>query len=196
MLALRVIPCLDVKDGRVVKGVNFVSLRDAGDPVEQARLYGREGADELTFLDIAASHENHDTILDVVEERLVVDGAGERAGYLGSIVVAGKVTELLDTAWWLRQAGEDWFGSASSKAVGDARRVLLVEDSAFFRNLVVPALGAAGYVVTAVADAAEAKNLVLTHIPPWTDACMVRAEAAAEFSGPIELARPGNTWQL
>ncbi len=66
MLALRVIPCLDVKDGRVVKGVNFVSLRDAGDPVEQARLYGREGADEITFLDITASHENRDTILDVV----------------------------------------------------------------------------------------------------------------------------------
>jgi len=66
VLALRVIPCLDVKDGRVVKGVNFVSLRDAGDPVEQARLYGREGADELAFLDIAASHENRETILDVV----------------------------------------------------------------------------------------------------------------------------------
>ncbi|MFC7474425.1 chemotaxis protein CheW [Dankookia sp. GCM10030260] len=100
-----------------------------------------------------------DNILDVVEERLVVDGAGERPGYLGSIVVAGKVTELLDTAWWLRQAGEDWFGPAASKAVGEARRVLLVEDSAFFRNLVVPALGAAGYVVTAVADAAEALRL-------------------------------------
>ncbi|MBX6746838.1 MAG: imidazole glycerol phosphate synthase subunit HisF [Acetobacteraceae bacterium] len=66
MLALRVIPCLDVKDGRVVKGVNFVALRDAGDPVEQARAYDREGADEITFLDIAASHENRDTILDVV----------------------------------------------------------------------------------------------------------------------------------
>ena len=66
VLALRVIPCLDVKDGRVVKGVNFVALRDAGDPVEQARTYDREGADEITFLDIAASHENRDTILDVV----------------------------------------------------------------------------------------------------------------------------------
>ena len=66
MLALRVIPCLDVKDGRVVKGVNFVALRDAGDPVEQAATYGREGADEITFLDIAASHERRDTILDVV----------------------------------------------------------------------------------------------------------------------------------
>jgi cyclase len=66
VLKLRVIPCLDVKDGRVVKGVNFVSLRDAGDPVEQAVVYDAAGADELTFLDITASHENRDTILDVV----------------------------------------------------------------------------------------------------------------------------------
>ncbi len=66
MLKLRVIPCLDVKDGRVVKGVNFVSLRDAGDPVEQATLYDAAGADELTFLDITASFENRDTLLDVV----------------------------------------------------------------------------------------------------------------------------------
>ena len=66
MLKARVIPCLDVKDGRVVKGVNFVDLRDAGDPVEQARLYDKAGADELCFLDITASHENRDTIYDVV----------------------------------------------------------------------------------------------------------------------------------
>ncbi len=66
MLKLRIIPCLDVKDGRVVKGVNFVDLRDAGDPVEQAAIYDAAGADELTFLDITASHEQRDTILDVV----------------------------------------------------------------------------------------------------------------------------------
>ena len=66
MLKLRVIPCLDMKDGRVVKGVNFVSLRDAGDPVEQAAVYDGAGADELAFLDITASHENRDTLLDVV----------------------------------------------------------------------------------------------------------------------------------
>ena len=66
MLKVRIIPCLDVKDGRVVKGVQFVDLRDAGDPVEQARAYDAAGADELTFLDITASHENRDTILDVV----------------------------------------------------------------------------------------------------------------------------------
>ena len=66
MLKLRIIPCLDVKNGRVVKGVNFVGLRDAGDPVEQAAIYDAAGADELTFLDITASHEQRDTILDVV----------------------------------------------------------------------------------------------------------------------------------
>src|ERR1700688_3899498 len=66
MFKVRVIPCLDVKDGRVVKGVNFVNLRDAGDPVEAAIAYDAAGADELTFLDITASHENRDIILDVV----------------------------------------------------------------------------------------------------------------------------------
>lgn len=66
MLAKRIIPCLDVLNGRVVKGVNFVNLRDAGDPVEQAAIYDREGADELVFLDITASHENRGTVLDMV----------------------------------------------------------------------------------------------------------------------------------
>lgn len=66
MLTVRVIPCLDVKDGRVVKGVNFLDLVDAGDPVEQARFYDAEGADELTFLDITASSDNRDTLFDVV----------------------------------------------------------------------------------------------------------------------------------
>lgn len=65
--AKRIIPCLDVKDGRVVKGVNFVGLRDAGDPVEIAKRYNEEGADEITFLDITASNENRDTIVDIVE---------------------------------------------------------------------------------------------------------------------------------
>lgn len=66
MLTKRIIPCLDVKDGRVVKGVSFVNLRDAGDPVYVSKVYDREGADELCFLDITASHENRDTILEVV----------------------------------------------------------------------------------------------------------------------------------
>ena len=66
--AKRIIPCLDVKDGRVVKGVNFVGLRDAGNPVEVAKRYNNEGADEITFLDITASHENRDTIVDIVKD--------------------------------------------------------------------------------------------------------------------------------
>lgn len=68
MLAKRIIPCLDVKDGRVVKGVNFVSLRDAGDPVAQAQVYDQEGADELVFLDITASHERRDIVIDMVRQ--------------------------------------------------------------------------------------------------------------------------------
>ncbi len=67
MLKTRLIPCLDVKNGRVVKGVNFLDLKDAGDPVEQAKFYDDSGADELCFLDITASHENRGTILGVVE---------------------------------------------------------------------------------------------------------------------------------
>src|SRR5512145_1430502 len=66
MLAKRIIPCLDIKDGRVVKGVNFVNLRDAGDPVEQARLYDEQGADELVFLDISVTHEGRKTTLELV----------------------------------------------------------------------------------------------------------------------------------
>ena len=66
MLAKRIVPCLDVKDGRVVKGVNFLNLRDAGDPVENAKIYNDEGADELVFLDITASHEKRKTMVDVV----------------------------------------------------------------------------------------------------------------------------------
>ena len=71
MLAKRIIPCLDVKNGRVVKGINFLDLRDAGDPAEQAQVYDREGADDLVFLDMNASHENRGLMLDVA--RLVAE---------------------------------------------------------------------------------------------------------------------------
>jgi imidazole glycerol-phosphate synthase subunit HisF len=96
LLKLRVIPCLDVKDGRVVKGVNFVSLRDAGDPVEQAAVYDAAGADELTFLDITASHENRDTILDVVSRTaacvflpLTVGGGIRTVADMRNLLLAG-----------------------------------------------------------------------------------------------------------
>ncbi len=68
MLKNRIIPCLDVKDGRVVKGINFINLKDAGDPVEQAKIYSDGGADEICLLDISASNENRDTIYEVVEK--------------------------------------------------------------------------------------------------------------------------------
>mgnify|MGYP001437939054 CR=1 FL=1 len=68
MLKNRIIPCLDVKNGRVVKGINFVELKDAGDPVEQAKIYSEGGADEICFLDITASNENRETIIDIVRK--------------------------------------------------------------------------------------------------------------------------------
>ena len=88
MLKLRLIPCLDVKDGRVVKGVQFVNLVDAGDPVEQARIYDAEGADELCFLDITASSDNRDILLDVVR------ATAERC--FMPLTVGGGVRELAD----------------------------------------------------------------------------------------------------
>src|SRR6516164_8003194 len=92
MLKVRVIPCLDVKDGRVVKGVQFVSLRDAGDPVEQARAYDAAGADELMFLDITASHEKRGIILDVVantadvENRNLISACADAFGSQATVV--------------------------------------------------------------------------------------------------------------
>jgi cyclase len=93
MLAKRIIPCLDVKDGRVVKGVNFVNLRDAGDPVEQAIIYDREGADELVFLDITASHEGRETTLDMV--RRVADSIFIPFAVGGGIRTIDNIRETL-----------------------------------------------------------------------------------------------------
>ena len=105
MLKARVIPCLDVKDGRVVKGVNFVDLRDAGDPVEQARLYDKAGADELCFLDITASHENRDTIYDVVARTaeqcfmpLTVGGGVRVTEDIRKLLLAGADKVSINTA--------------------------------------------------------------------------------------------------
>jgi two-component system chemotaxis sensor kinase CheA len=103
-----------------------------------------------------------DEILDVVDEVLSVGPAGARPGFLGSAVLCGKVTEVIDTGWWLSQAGDDWFGAmgSTSRPAGQSQaRILVVEDNAFFRNLVVPALGAAGYAVTAVPSAQAALTL-------------------------------------
>ncbi len=105
MLKTRVIPCLDVKDGRVVKGVNFVDLIDAGDPVESAKAYDAAGADELTFLDITASSDNRDTIYDVVSKTaehcfmpLTVGGGVRQVGDVRKLLEAGADKVAINTA--------------------------------------------------------------------------------------------------
>ncbi len=133
MLKLRVIPCLDVKDGRVVKGVNFVQLRDAGDPVEQAALYDRMGADELTFLDITASHEDRGTLLDVVARTaarvflpLTVGGGVRSVDDMRALLLAGADKCSINSAavarpGLVREAAER-FGSQCVVVAVDARR--------------------------------------------------------------------------
>jgi len=133
MLKLRVIPCLDVKDGRVVKGVNFVALRDAGDPVEQAAVYDAAGADELTFLDITASHENRDTILDVVSRTaarvflpLTVGGGVRSTEDMRRLLLAGADKCSMNSAAvsrpeLVREAAEK-FGSQCVVVAVDARQ--------------------------------------------------------------------------
>ena len=105
MLKARIIPCLDVKDGRTVKGVNFVDLIDTGDPVEQAKVYDEQGADELTFLDITASHENRDTIFDVVNRTaeqcfmpLTVGGGVRQLEDIRKLLLAGADKVSINTA--------------------------------------------------------------------------------------------------
>jgi cyclase len=134
MLAKRVIPCLDVKDGRVVKGVQFVDLRDAGDPVEAAMAYDAQGADELVFLDITASHENRRTMLDVVARTavgiympLTVGGGIRSVDDVRGLLRAGADKVSLNTAAverpaLIREAAER-FGSQCIVVAIDARRV-------------------------------------------------------------------------
>lgn len=133
MLARRIIPCLDVKDGRVVKGVNFVDLRDAGDPVESARVYDRMGADELVFLDISASPDGRRTTLDsvsrVAEEiflPLTVGGGIRSVADIRAVLLAGADKVSLNTAAvqdpGLLAGGAERFGSQCIVLAIDARR--------------------------------------------------------------------------
>tara|TARA_R110000787_G_scaffold16622_68_gene51959 strand:+ start:41855 stop:42625 length:771 start_codon:yes stop_codon:yes gene_type:complete len=134
MLKMRVIPCLDVANGRVVKGVNFVDLIDAGDPVEQAKLYDREGADELCFLDITASHEGRDTIYDVVRRTaeqcfmpLTVGGGVRTTEDIRKLLLAGADKVSINTAAvtnpeFVREASEK-FGAQCIVVAIDAKSV-------------------------------------------------------------------------
>lgn len=135
MLAKRIIPCLDVKDGRVVKGINFVNLRDAGDPVEQAKIYDREGADELVFLDITASHEGRGLMLDiarrVAESVFIPFTVGGGIGSLAdihAIISTGADKVSINTAAvrnpGLITEGAKAFGSQAIVVAIDARRRL------------------------------------------------------------------------
>ena len=134
MLAKRIIPCLDVKDGRVVKGVSFVNLRDAGDPVENAKFYDEQGADELIFLDITASHEKRKIILDIVEKTaedvfmpLTVGGGIKSLDDIRDLLNAGcdKVsinTTAVKDPYFISRAAER-FGSQCIVVAIDAKRV-------------------------------------------------------------------------
>ena len=134
MLAKRIIPCLDVQDGRVVKGTRFLNLRDAGDPVERASFYNREGADELVFLDITASVEKRQTIVDVVEKTaaavfipLTVGGGIDNLDFMQKLLQSGADKVSLNTAALqnpeLIQAGAQRFGSQCIVVAIDAKRV-------------------------------------------------------------------------
>ncbi|MEX0695300.1 MAG: imidazole glycerol phosphate synthase subunit HisF [Rhodospirillales bacterium] len=132
MLKVRIIPCLDVDQGRVVKGVNFVDLVDAGDPVEQARIYDAAGADELCFLDITASHENRDTIFDVVQRTaeqcfmpLTVGGGVRTTEDIRKLLLAGADKVSINTAAvhnpdFVREAAEK-FGTQCIVVAVDAK---------------------------------------------------------------------------
>jgi imidazole glycerol-phosphate synthase subunit HisF len=134
MFKVRVIPCLDVKDGRVVKGVNFVNLRDAGDPVEAAIAYDASGADELCFLDITASHENRETIYDVVTRTaqacfmpLTVGGGVRTVDDIRKLLTCGadKVsinTAAVDRRAFVKEAAEK-FGDQCIVVAIDAKKV-------------------------------------------------------------------------
>ena len=134
MLKIRIIPCLDVKDGRVVKGVRFVDLRDAGDPVEAAIAYDAAGADELTFLDITASHENRGTILDVVRRTaeacfmpVTVGGGVRTVDDIRALLQSGADKVSINTAAvhrreFVREAAEK-FGDQCIVVAIDAKKV-------------------------------------------------------------------------
>jgi cyclase len=134
MFKVRVIPCLDVKDGRVVKGIKFVDLRDAGDPVEAAIAYDAAGADELTFLDITASHENRDTIFDVVQRTaeacfmpLTVGGGVRTIDDIRKLLTCGADKVSINTAAvarreFVKEAAEK-FGDQCIVVAIDAKKV-------------------------------------------------------------------------
>ena len=134
MLKNRIIPCLDVKNGRVVKGINFVELKDAGDPVEQAKIYSEGGADEICFLDITASNENRETIVEIVRKTskacfvpLTVGGGVRTIQNITDLLLAGADKVSINTAavnniGFIKEASKK-FGSQCIVVAIDAKKV-------------------------------------------------------------------------
>ena len=134
MLKNRIIPCLDVKNGRVVKGINFVKLKDAGDPVEQAKIYSEGGADEICFLDITASNENRDTIIDIIRKTakecfvpLTVGGGVRTIQNITDLLLAGADKVSINTAAvknvnFVKEASKK-FGSQCIVVAIDAKKI-------------------------------------------------------------------------
>ena len=134
MLKNRIIPCLDVKNGRVVKGINFIDLKDAGDPVEQAKIYSNGGADEICFLDITASNENRETILDIVRKTakecfvpLTVGGGVRNIQNITDLLLAGADKVSINTAAvkdinFVKEASKK-FGSQCIVVAIDAKKI-------------------------------------------------------------------------
>ena len=141
-----------------MEGGSFVpGSRRAGNTLEAVQDDAREATQPvLVFADGQRSMGLMvDEIMDVVHDRLRIEIGGTRPGVFGTAVIAGQASDVLDTGYWLTLASRDWFG-ADQAAKGQRHRVLVVEDSDFFRQLLVPTLSAAGYVVTAAGSAAEA----------------------------------------
>ena len=137
MLKKRIIPCLDIKNGRVVKGINFVDLVDAGDPAEQAKIYNDSGADEICFLDITASHEDRNTILEIVKKTtekcfvpLTVGGGVRSIEDINNLLLAGADKVSINTAAvsnknFIKEAAEK-FGSQCIVVAVDAKKLTII----------------------------------------------------------------------
>jgi cyclase len=177
MLAKRIIPCLDVKDGRVVKGVSFVNLRDAGDPVENAKFYDEQGADELVFLDITASHEKRKIILDVVEKT---------ANDVFMPLTVGGGIKTLDDIRELLKSGCDKV-SVNTSAVNDP----------FFVNRAAERFGSQ-CIVVAIDAKQVTKDMTFTEDKQWFDDSSLK-DVCLEFSQKIPPHPPllkGGLWAI
>ncbi|GMA79136.1 hypothetical protein GCM10025880_55530 [Methylorubrum aminovorans] len=179
MLKTRIIPCLDVKDGRVVKGVQFLELRDAGDPVESAKAYDAAGADELCFLDITASHEDRGTLLDVVSRTaeacfmpLTVGGGVRTVSDVRTLLLAGADKVGINTAAvknpdFVAEAAEK-FGDQCIVVAIDAKRVSAPGEAARWEIFTHGGRNPTGIDAVDFARRVSERGRASSSSPPWT----------------------------